>query len=49
MKPDKKVVAALGEASKYLRKCADLRDKIAAGDTNEGDGANKPKRRRICD
>lgn len=49
MKPDKKVTAALSDAAKYLRKCADLMDKIADGDTNEGDGANKPKRRRICD
>lgn len=44
-----KTAAAYGDAAKYLRKCADLLDKIATGDTNEGEGANKPKRRRICD
>ncbi|MCF0203870.1 MAG: hypothetical protein HUK12_00955 [Muribaculaceae bacterium] len=49
MKPDKKVVAALGEASKYLRKCADIIDKVAEGDTNEGEKETKAGRRRICD
>ena len=49
MKPDKKMAAEFSDAAKHLRKCADLLDKIAAGDASEGDGVNKPKRRRICD
>lgn len=49
MKPNKKMVAAFSDAAKHLRKCADLMDKLAEGDANEGEGENKAKTRRICD
>lgn len=49
MRQDKKLAAACNDAAKYLRKCADVLDKIAEGDANEGEGQKQPKKRRICD
>ena len=49
MNLDKKTAAALADAAKNLRKSADVLDKIASGDMNEGDGENKAKKRSICD
>ena len=40
---------ALGEAANYMRKAADIIDKIAGAEANEDDSAKQPKKRRICD
>lgn len=42
-------MAQLGEAAKYMRKAADIIDKLAGTGANEGDEDKQPKRRRICD
>ena len=42
-------MADLGEAAKFMRKAADIIDKIAGTGTNEGDEGKQPKKRRICD
>lgn len=39
----------LGEAAKFMRKAADIIDKIAGATANEGDEGKQPKKRRICD
>lgn len=39
----------LGEAAKYMRKAADIIDKISGAKASEGDENKQPKKRRICD
>ena len=39
----------LGKAADFMRKAADIIDKIAGAPANEGDEAKTTKRRRICD
>ena len=47
MKQDQKM-AQLGEAAKFMRKAADIIDKIAGAEANEGE-AKQGKKKRICD
>ncbi len=47
MKQDQKM-AQLGEAAKFMRKAADIIDKIAGAETNEGE-SKQSKKKRICD
>lgn len=42
-------VVDLGEAAKFMRKAADIIDKIAGTEANEGGETKQPKKRRICD
>lgn len=47
MKQDQKM-AQLGEAAKFMRKAADIIDKIAGAEANEGE-SKQGKKKRICD
>lgn len=42
-------MAELGKAADYLRKTADIIDKISGAKTSEGDESKQPKKKRICD
>jgi hypothetical protein len=42
-------MAELGKAADYMRKAADIIDKISGAKTSEGDENKQVKRRRICD
>ena len=45
---DPKKMAQLGETAKYMRKAADIIDKIAGAETSEGE-TKQGKKKRICD
>lgn len=42
-------MAELGKAANYMRKAADIIDKISGAKASEGDENKQPKKRRICD
>lgn len=42
------MMTQLGEAAKFMRKAADIIDKIAGTETNEGE-SKQSKKKRICD
>lgn len=42
-------MAELGKAADYMRKAADIIDKISGAKTSEGDETKQIKKKRICD
>lgn len=42
-------MAELGKAADYMRKAADIIDKISGAKTSEGEESKQPKKKRICD